>query len=66
MTFCGSVSHLVSCRRQDELSEGVRSLVEVNSRVQALIGELEDACRNIEVSVSSDLEKLQIFRDLCL
>lgn len=34
---------------QDELSEGVGSLVAVNDRIQAFVGELEETCRSIEV-----------------
>lgn len=36
---------------QDELSEGVSSLGVVNTKVQALIDQLEETCRIIEVCV---------------
>ncbi|XP_034393625.1 tripartite motif-containing protein 55-like [Cyclopterus lumpus] len=35
-------------QKKDELSEGVSSLVAVNDKVQALINELEETCKNIE------------------
>uniref|UniRef100_A0A8D3BTC1 Tripartite motif containing 101 n=1 Tax=Scophthalmus maximus TaxID=52904 RepID=A0A8D3BTC1_SCOMX len=36
-------------QQKDELSEGVGSLVAVNDRIQAFVGELEETCRSIEV-----------------
>ncbi|XP_056278411.1 E3 ubiquitin-protein ligase TRIM63-like isoform X2 [Pseudoliparis swirei] len=35
-------------QKKDELIEGVSSLVSVNDKVQALINELEETCKNIE------------------
>ncbi|KAM6929459.1 tripartite motif containing 101 isoform 2-T2 [Lycodopsis pacificus] len=35
-------------QKKDELSEGVSSLVAVNDKVQAVINELEETCKNIE------------------
>ncbi|XP_035499715.2 tripartite motif containing 101 isoform X3 [Scophthalmus maximus] len=35
-------------QQKDELSEGVGSLVAVNDRIQAFVGELEETCRSIE------------------
>ncbi|XP_026224867.1 uncharacterized protein LOC113168036 isoform X3 [Anabas testudineus] len=35
-------------QQKDELSQGVTSMVAVNDKIQALINELEEACRNIE------------------
>lgn len=43
------MSSMFVCLLQDELSEDVQSLLEFNCKIQALVDELEDTCRDIQV-----------------
>nr|XP_019963838.1 PREDICTED: tripartite motif-containing protein 54-like [Paralichthys olivaceus] len=45
-------------QQKDELSEGVGALVTVNDRIQTLIDELEETCRNIEQNCAAQKQSV--------